>query len=132
MRYCDATSGRASDDVFIEYQSKLAQLRAFLLRTQRYGSLSLVASSSSSSSSSSSQSSAASSVQQRQIIVLDDLPFLGRPELQADFNDILLRVLPSSVHLMVVLYTEEHESSGGIWRVLDTRLQNRCVELQCI
>ncbi len=131
MMHCDATSGRASDDVFIEYQSKLAQLRAFLLRTQRYGSLSLVASSSSSSSSSS-QSSAPPSVQQRQIIVLDDLPFLGRPELQADFNDILLRVLPSSVHLMVVLYTEEHESSGGIWRVLDARLQNRCVEFESI
>jgi hypothetical protein len=77
------------------YESKLKQLRAFLLRSQRYQALTFNATS---------YASVEVHDACKQVIVLDDLPFLGRPELQAEFNDILFRALPVSSYVSTFVH----------------------------
>ncbi len=96
------------------WESTLSRFRQFILRGSRYQALSLISSTSADTPAATiyahhGRSNGLGSLKPesggggvvRQLIVLEDLPYLGRPELVEEFNSILLHALSISKYSSV-------------------------------
>jgi hypothetical protein len=90
----DARGASSASDV--EYESKLTQFRTFMLRSQRYSALAMKPTSATSASALALPLTAPSPV--KQLILLEDLPFVGYAELHQEFNSILWQAIHSSTY----------------------------------
>jgi hypothetical protein len=92
----DTRGASSSSDVHVEYESKLAQFRTFMLRSQRYGALTLKPTIAASDAAVTVPSTAPSAA--KQLILLEDLPFVGHAELHQEFNAILWQAVHTSTY----------------------------------
>lgn len=94
--------------VFVPYVSKLEQFRRFLLRSNRYKALTLTASGAGEN----------SAQHERKIVLVEDLPFLGNPDLLKNFNNMLLSTLEGAVYPMVFVITDHQDKVRCLVKVV--------------
>ena len=87
----------AYSDMQPRRQTRMEAFRSFLLRSQRYSSL---------------------GGSDRRLLLLEELPYFGKPELRRQFESIFLSFLRSSRFLLVLVLTEAREQDNSLQKTL--------------